>query len=307
MARVKESASSASSLVSFANTAKVVPAGYMGEYGNRLWRVFNTSGTFVVPAGITKIRVRVLGAGCGGTNAGRGGCGGGYAHGEFAVTPGASHTVTVGAGSVGGASPSAGGTSSFGVLISATGGTSSAGGTGTGGDFQATGGVSGNAAGSGGGGAGSQLGDGGNSSAYAGSGGGAVCNGSTLDTGAVTGGASAFGNVVSGSTGAPDIVGMTDSTSGASGFKNTINATIRFPFDGFVGAGGTVPGGKGGGGAGGAGSNSGAGGEGGRGGGGGGVAGAYIAGNGGLGAGGGSYTSGGTAGKGGDGLVIVEW
>ena len=142
---------------------KIVGAGYMGEYGSGLWQVFTSSGTFTVPSSVTKIRVRVLGAGCGGTNGGRGGCGGGYAFGEFAVTPGAAYTVTIGAGGVGGASPSAGGTTSFGALISATGGTTSAGGVGVGGDYQSTGGVSANSTASGGGASGSQLGNGGNS------------------------------------------------------------------------------------------------------------------------------------------------
>jgi len=133
---------------------KLVGAGYKGDYRNGLYRIFQASGTFIVPTDITKIRVRVLGAGGGGKNNGSGGGGGGYCDGIFTVTPGASYTVTVGAGGTAGASPTAGGTTSFGALLSATGGAAggagAAGGTGTGGDFQATGGAAGNIAGSGG-------------------------------------------------------------------------------------------------------------------------------------------------------------
>ncbi|WP_291516006.1 hypothetical protein [Bdellovibrio sp. ArHS] len=114
---------------------------------------FSTPGstTFTIPAGVTRIRVSVLGAGGNGASGvwaggGAGGGGGGYAHGVFSVTPGAQYTVTVGAGGAGGA----GGTSSFGSLISATGGqsgintTGGAGGTGTGGSVQRSGGSGGN-------------------------------------------------------------------------------------------------------------------------------------------------------------------
>ena len=172
------------------------------------------SSTFIIPAGVTSIRVRVLGGGGGGahsysgdattwtdyfaytgnfpTNAWQGmsggGGGGGYAHGVFTVTPGTSYTITVGAGGqAGNPSGSAGGTSSFGALLSATGGggagpSAGAGGTGTGGSFQASGGSGGTGLttvssssqygtangqwkGAGGGGAGSQLGNGGNGGA----------------------------------------------------------------------------------------------------------------------------------------------
>ena len=82
---------------------KIVPAGYMGEFGNGLWNIFNIPGTytFTVPSGVTSIRCRVVGAGGSGATGGgggqaTGGGGGGYAHGVFAVTPGTSYTVTVG-------------------------------------------------------------------------------------------------------------------------------------------------------------------------------------------------------------------
>ena len=101
-------------------------------------QVFTSSGTFTVPAGVSKVKVTVVGGGGGGagTNSGYGagyngggnGGAGGAAIGVFSVTPGPAYTVTVGAGGAAGtgAAPptngGAGGTSSFGSLASATGG-----------------------------------------------------------------------------------------------------------------------------------------------------------------------------------------
>lgn len=120
-----------------------------GAGGFTNMQVFTSSGTFIVPAGVTKVMVEVRGGGGGGgsgngTSSGQGGSGGGYGMGIFAVTPGSAITVTVGAGGVGAAFGtvcsvgSAGGTSSFGALISASGGgggggcgSSSSGGTST--------------------------------------------------------------------------------------------------------------------------------------------------------------------------------
>lgn len=126
--------------------------------------------TFTPPANVKKVRVRVWGGGgSGGTSqatiaGGGGGAAGGYAEKVCDVTPGVGITVTVGAG---GAAPgngvvsggATGGTSSFGVLCSATGGpggnacvtstpgtpTATPGGIGVGGDLnlQGTGGGSG--------------------------------------------------------------------------------------------------------------------------------------------------------------------
>jgi hypothetical protein len=95
--------------------------------------VFTASGTFVVPANVYKVKATVIGGGGGssGCNSGSGvyagpcGGGGGWSIGWFAVTPGASITVTVGAGgaaAAAGAAASSGGASSFGTLNSATGG-----------------------------------------------------------------------------------------------------------------------------------------------------------------------------------------
>ncbi len=113
--------------------------------------------TFVVPTGVTRISAQVWGGGGGGggsstsTNiAAGGGGGGGYSEGVFAVTPGASITVVVGAGGTGGTSAptfgGGGGSSSFGSFCSAAGGFGGApaaaggtGGAGTGGQLNRTG------------------------------------------------------------------------------------------------------------------------------------------------------------------------
>lgn len=120
--------------------------------------VIAASTPWVVPDGTNLLKVRLCGGGGGGggsfgaNSAGVGGAGGGYAEGIFAVTGGSTIAVTIGAGgSAGAASPTpggTGGTTSFGALISATGGeggaagnmaiaiTPNGGGIGTGGDLQ---------------------------------------------------------------------------------------------------------------------------------------------------------------------------
>ena len=108
------------------------PAG--GGFSNM--QVFSSPGMtkFIVPAGVTKVMVEVRGGGggggkgnAGGGAVGQGGSGSGYGMGIFTVTPGSMHSVTVGAGGLGAGGGTctvgqAGGTSSFGLLISATGG-----------------------------------------------------------------------------------------------------------------------------------------------------------------------------------------
>jgi len=155
-----------------------------------------TAGTyndFVVPANVYQIMVCVWGGGGSGGSGnvyasthGRGGDGGGYAQGIVDVIPGqVLPTITVGAGGAitgsNSAQGNAGGTSSFGTLLTATGGagglnnSTSAGTAGTGTasatlrrTFTATGGLAGyatsvnNGQGTGGGGAGSIYGTGGN-------------------------------------------------------------------------------------------------------------------------------------------------
>ena len=79
--------------------------------------IFTTSSTWTVPIDCTSIFVRLFGAGGGGNTYGGGG--GGYMEtGTFEVTPGDTYTITIGTG----ATAAAGGASSFGTLLSASGG-----------------------------------------------------------------------------------------------------------------------------------------------------------------------------------------
>lgn len=93
-----------------------------------------TSQAIIVPAGVTRMKVRLWGGGgggggsIGGNSAGGGGGGGGFSEGIFPVSPNASIFVTVGAGGAGAPGAAiytaqAGGTTSFGSFSSATGGT----------------------------------------------------------------------------------------------------------------------------------------------------------------------------------------
>jgi hypothetical protein len=99
-----------------------------GGFGNM--QVFTSSGTFTVPAGVTKVKVHVTGGGGGATmEPGTAGGGGGTAIKIISgLTPGASITVTVGGGGGpassynGSGTGGTGGTSSFGGYCSATGG-----------------------------------------------------------------------------------------------------------------------------------------------------------------------------------------
>ena len=112
-----------------------------GTFGSGLIRIHGASNgvySFTAPTGTTAVRVRCWGAGGGGSQTANyyGGGGGGFSIGEFAVEAGKTYAITVGAGGI---ANSAGGTSSFGSLISATGGSGSnsgspqAGGVGVGG------------------------------------------------------------------------------------------------------------------------------------------------------------------------------
>jgi hypothetical protein len=124
-------------------------------------QVFTSSvGSWVVPVGVTKIKVTVVGAGGGGGNSTQGGTltpvlGGGGGAGAVAiavltVTAGTSYSITVGAGGAGGtpsAAPVAGGQSAFGALVTCTGGSvgtnnqnGGTGGTSTQGDINIAGG-----------------------------------------------------------------------------------------------------------------------------------------------------------------------
>ncbi len=101
-------------------------------------QVFGSSGTFIVPAGVTKIQVVMWGGGGGGGGAyihsaatnslnlpGGGGGAGCYAVNVFSVTNGTSYAVTIGSGGNGGnngQNGTAGSASSFGNLMTAGGG-----------------------------------------------------------------------------------------------------------------------------------------------------------------------------------------
>lgn len=117
------------------------PAFASMPFGNGIVRVFKESGTFVVPAGVRKLRVSVLGGGSGGLSSchstsassypNYGGSGGGFSSKVIDVSPGDTFAYTVGAGGVGRdqyaginilQAATAGGTSSFGSVIAATGG-----------------------------------------------------------------------------------------------------------------------------------------------------------------------------------------
>lgn len=228
-----------------------MPAGFLGMFGAGNFKVFLNSGTFPVPPGVTRLRVRVLGGGAGFT----------YTY----------QSVPTGL---------PGGTSSFGSLISATGGTPGTqstpgiGGKGVGGDFQANGGKGGKIGG-GGGAAGSQLGDGGDggdganyyqSQSYyiwatgggggVGGGKGGVCVSANAIINGTSDGGSPYGNAVN--LAGPDWLGNVNRS--ATAFSPV--GVMRFPFDTFPGggavSGGALPAGPGGGGAGTSGGNTGA-------------------------------------------------
>lgn len=107
---------------------------------------FNAGGTWTRGSDVNSVMAELVGGGGGGgigpLGGGGGGGGGGYAK-VYVSAPGATETVTVGAGGVGSVSPTAGGVSSFGTWASATGGvvTSGAGGVGTVGDVLLVGGA----------------------------------------------------------------------------------------------------------------------------------------------------------------------
>jgi hypothetical protein len=94
-------------------------------------QVFHATGTFTVPAGVTRCDAEVWGGGGGGgassgANYGGGGAGGGYSRKLCTVTPGQVITVTVAPSAIGGAAGgfngAGGATSSFGAFCTATGG-----------------------------------------------------------------------------------------------------------------------------------------------------------------------------------------
>ena len=82
-------------------------SGFLGIFGTGNFKAFFNSDSFVVPPNVSRLRVRVIGAGSNGnagttgagdpanTIGGAGGAGGGYAHAVYTVTPSTSYTVTV--------------------------------------------------------------------------------------------------------------------------------------------------------------------------------------------------------------------
>lgn len=100
---------------------------YPSDRGQPISITYYTSGTntYTVPATCRQIFVQLVGGGGGSAGYLESGGAGGYAEGTYAVTPGATYTVTVGGGGGGVgyyAAAGDGGTTSFGSLISASGG-----------------------------------------------------------------------------------------------------------------------------------------------------------------------------------------
>ena len=163
--------------MAIANTTSQSTNTITGTFGTGQVQFFPTSGTWTVPVGIGKCRVRVWGAGGGYSSNSSfygGGGGGGFAIKTIYGFDGVSNiAVTVGTGgSITPSSTVSAGTSSFGSYVSATGGsygatttTGNVGGTGIGGDINYSGGQGGmntSTIGGGGGGVASILGNGGN-------------------------------------------------------------------------------------------------------------------------------------------------
>lgn len=137
---------------------ELAPASWKAYDAPRGSAEFTSAGAsaWIVPTGVTRVHVCVIGGGGGGgkrsgaasASAAGGGAGGGISEGFVTVTPGASITVTVGAAGLGATTVNtqgqAGGTSSFGAFLSATGGvgggvtSGGAGGVGTGGSFNSS-------------------------------------------------------------------------------------------------------------------------------------------------------------------------
>jgi hypothetical protein len=147
------------------SSTRIATTAFVTSFGHiPTMQTITSSQNFTVPAGVTRVRARVWGAGGGGGYAqgnaagGGGGGGGGYAEGAYSVTPGAVIFVGVGPGGNIGTSSSfpngtAGGASAFGAFCSAAGGqpgfgaqnalaiTGAPGGIATGGALNVTGGA----------------------------------------------------------------------------------------------------------------------------------------------------------------------
>lgn len=107
------------SLAHLASKISAVTGG--GSHGSQL---FTASGTFKVPAGVTSVYVTAAGGGGGGNYWRDGGWGATVYRRHLSVVAGGTYAITVGAAGAGGASinAKAGGTTSFGNLLSVSGG-----------------------------------------------------------------------------------------------------------------------------------------------------------------------------------------
>lgn len=83
--------------------------------------IITGTSTWTAPADVRQVDVLLCGGGGGGDTVGTGGAGS-VNQKILSVTPGTTYTITIGAGGVGAASPTAGSTSSFGSLFSVAGG-----------------------------------------------------------------------------------------------------------------------------------------------------------------------------------------
>ena len=246
---------------------------------------FTTVGTtaWTAPTDVTNVEVLVVAGGAGGASGG-GGAGGVIYNNQYAVTPGQTYTVTVGAGGTGGtgstsgAAATNGGVSQFGNLT-ATGG-------GAGARTGNTGDTSGAVGGSGGGGGGYSSGTVAGGAGTAGQGFAGGSNGNQGGSPYPAGGGGGAGAA------AANVSASTVSTAGGIGLQFGISGTPTYYAGG--GGGGSYGGGT-----------AGAGGTGG--GGAGGSAGGGTAGTANTGGGGGGANSSTTGGAGGSGVVIVRY
>jgi hypothetical protein len=203
-------------------------------------QLFTTSQSFVVPGGITQISAAAIGGGGGGSggDGGRGepnqgGGGGGLAYGTFAVTPGETLTITVGAGGTSptGGSGGAGGASSIArgatVLLSGGGGAggvertinTAAGGTSTG--TERAGGGIGGAGGTGTAASGGTGGGGAGGYSAAGGAGGAITAAGAASTGGGGGGGGGRSGTTAGNAGSGGGTGLLGA--GSNGTAGTSN------------------------------------------------------------------------------------